>query len=397
MRFNNNFVTNICSKFSFRLTFPILLSGDLRSVINSGAIISLFLLSIVGLLPACSNPSDDSSIDTSSNTNTDTHSDTDFDSETVVEIPPPEMVTIPAGSFWMGSPDGNCPPDYPLGTDCEEEPFRYSDEKLHYVTLTRSFEMQKYETTRREYELVMHSDEMSSQQVPAKFFFHPVRKGNFFEALAYANERSRIEKLHTCFVLTDIECMDGTVPSHQAADTYCSSEQHSGIRYATLALNGIGSVYDCEGYRLPTEAEWEYAARAGSLTAIYPSPGNDGSITQMKNDPNNMQIAWESGNSDYQTHPVGTKEPNAWGLYDMSGNGEDMVYGERTAYPDCDIQNPCVDPVVYTGDAYFVVMRGGQISLSSSYGRLANRSQATRGAIRLVRTIGKLGYIEGDA
>lgn len=70
-------------------------------------------------------------------------------------------------------------------------------------------------------------------------------------------------------------------------------------------------------YSLPTEAQWEYAARAGSTTAFY-----NGGITELGcgYDPNLDAIGWYCYNSDNQTHPVAGKAPNAWGLYDMSGN-----------------------------------------------------------------------------
>lgn len=75
-------------------------------------------------------------------------------------------------------------------------------------------------------------------------------------------------------------------------------------------LNRLNARNDGYRYRLPTEAEWEYVARAGS-TASSTSPLND--------------VAWHAGNSDDETHPVGTKKPNAWGLHDMQGNVREWV------------------------------------------------------------------------
>jgi len=70
-------------------------------------------------------------------------------------------------------------------------------------------------------------------------------------------------------------------------------------------------------YALPTEAQWEYAARAGSTTAFY----NGGiTVTDCSYDPNLDKIGWYCYNSSFKTHPVAQKTPNAWGLYDMLGN-----------------------------------------------------------------------------
>jgi formylglycine-generating enzyme required for sulfatase activity len=75
-------------------------------------------------------------------------------------------------------------------------------------------------------------------------------------------------------------------------------------------LNRLNARNDGYHYRLPTEAEWEYAARAGSTSPYAGKPD---------------EVAWYNGNSDDETHPVGTKKPNAWGLYDMEGNVKEWV------------------------------------------------------------------------
>lgn len=83
-----------------------------------------------------------------------------------------------------------------------------------------------------------------------------------------------------------------------------------------------------KGYRLPTEAEWEYACRAGTLTQYY------------WGDAENGEYCWARGNSDGCIHPVGTKKPNAWGLYDMSGNVTEWCEDFAGNYP----SGPIIDP-----------------------------------------------------
>jgi len=117
-------------------------------------------------------------------------------------------------------------------------------------------------------------------------------------------------------------------------------------------------------YRLPTEAEWEYACRAGSTTAY--SYGNDSG--QLG------QYAWYDDNSNSKTHPVGEKEPNAWGLYDMHGN----VWEWCQDWYDSDYYNdsPGTDPQGPNSGSYRV-LRGGGWSSSADGCRSAIRNRNT--------------------
>jgi formylglycine-generating enzyme required for sulfatase activity len=114
-------------------------------------------------------------------------------------------------------------------------------------------------------------------------------------------------------------------------------------------------------YRLPTEVEWEYACRAGSETAYW----FGGNLKLLGN------YAWCYRNSNRQTHPVGTKKPNAWGIYDMHGNVREYCedwYGE---YP----KGQVTDPVNPQESLYRIICGGGWNS-AEEFERSAYRSRS---------------------
>ena len=129
----------------------------------------------------------------------------------------------------------------------------------------------------------------------------------------------------------------------------------------------------CPGFRLPTEAEWEYACRAGTTGARYGDLGD---------------VAWYDGNSGSSTHPVRGKQPNAWGLYDTLGNVWEWCWD----WWDSDYPQGVVTDPVGPGSGSYRVLRGGSWNTDAQYARAACRSDWTPGnrdvlGFRLARSL----------
>lgn len=230
---------------------------------------------------------------------------------------------LPAGSFIMGSPDGtgdtSHPPVWPseLGRD--------SGEKQHIVKLSKSFYMQTTEVTQGQWVEVMGTN-------PS--YFDDCGLNCPVEMVSWNDAKSFITTLNTM-------------------------ENRTGCDETPNAC-----------YALPTESQWEYAARAGTVTAFYNSDITNTGCSPL--DANLDRIAWYCGNAENTTHPVGEKEPNGWGLYDMIGNLMEWCEDFYGTYPDGNV----TDPTGAASSSYRVV-RGGSWVNSPVGVRAADRSRGT--------------------
>jgi formylglycine-generating enzyme required for sulfatase activity len=238
------------------------------------------------------------------------------------------FVLIPPGSFMMGSQ-----PD---------EPEREDHEAQHPVTLTQGFYMSSTEVTEEWWDDVMGSG-TSTSQLPQNYVTWDM-------AIEFCNEASLLDGLTPVYTIN-------------SPDGYVTWNRHA------------------NGYRLPTEAEWEYACRAGSQTAFSNGPVTHVICAPL--DPNLGQVSWYCGNSDQVRHPVGQRPANAWGLHDMHGNIIEHVW-DTFRY---DYENlPAVDPAHYAGPGELRLVRGGY------WGSYAYRN---RSAVRIEFTPTGPHYADG--
>jgi sulfatase modifying factor 1 len=237
-----------------------------------------------------------------------------------------DMVLIPGGTFQMGSP--------------ASEPGRKEDEGPQHQVRLDGFYLCTTETT--------------IQLFMAYYVETVTGKKDFITV----DEEKKDE---------DVDAVTGPTPVYGDM-TMGYDEKHPAMGMTWHnAMNFCKWLSEKTGkqYRLPTEAEWEYASRAGSTSAfgVGDDPG------QVK------EFAWYDENADSETAQVGKKKPNAWGLYDMSGNVREWVYDfyNPTTYKGAAKQTPAVNPKgPETGKVH--VARGGDYSSPVADVRCAARS-----------------------
>lgn len=275
-----------------------------------------------------------------------------------------DFVLIPAGTFMMGSPI--------------DEAGRRDDEAQREVTLSHDFYVMTTEVTQGMFFQLMGYqaiDGINTSSNPGTRDAYPAYFVNWHMAADFANAATRYH--NTLYNTTVQECYtcEGV-----GIDVSCVEAQNP---------------YVCTGYRLLTEAEWEYAARAGDSAAFWTPMGNGylstngGPMEILVNGFDLREYAWFYANHTNTSHPVAELLANSYGLYDMSGNVSEWTHDcYYSVYP----TTPITDPVFEFMSVAYRSFRGGYWKDTVETIRSAHRDKASANS-RTLQTGFRIGFI----
>ena len=232
-----------------------------------------------------------------------------------------DMVLVPGSKFEMGDTAGKG---------------RSDEVPIHKVELS-PYLICRNQVTQKLWNLVMEYNPSSFQG-----FELPVENVSWYECIEFCNKLSILADFIPYYNI-DKDKPDAT------------NLNKSDSRKWSITCNE-----DADGYRMLTEAEWEFAAKGA---------GNSNFYTYAGSDQENI-VSWNKDNSGFKTHPVAQKKPNELGLYDMSGNVWEWCWDWYDSYKDMDLTNPCG-----AKEGTYKVIRGGSWSDNRNYLRVASRGK----------------------